>query len=211
MVVAENNYEQEAKFYIANLPALESKLKALEASLKNPRVFESNLRFDFPDRRLTGKRQVLRQRQDERVRLTFKGPTDPTQEVSARPEIEFEASSFANARALLEALGYEVSVMYEKYRTSYELNGCEVTLDELPYGTFAEIEGPDTTAIHGVANLLGLRWAARSRESYLMLFERLRQGGLPASNLSFSEVSGPIPSEALGLMAADEPDSAPSA
>ncbi len=36
MVVAENNYEQEAKFYIANLPALESKLKALEASLKIP-------------------------------------------------------------------------------------------------------------------------------------------------------------------------------
>ena len=201
--MAENNYEQEAKFYIANLPVLENRLKALEARLKSPRVFESNLRFDFPDRRLTGKRQVLRLRQDERARLTFKGPTDPAQEVSSRPEIEFEVGSFANARALLEALGYEVSVMYEKYRTSYELNGCEVTLDEMPYGTFAEIEGPNVTAIRGVANLLGLKWAARSRESYLMLFERLRQGGLTARNLSFSEVSGPFPPEALGLAAAD--------
>jgi adenylate cyclase class 2 len=204
VVVAENNYEQEAKFYIANLSALESKLQVLEASLKNPRVFETNLRFDFPDRRLTGKRQVLRLRQDERARLTFKGPTDPTQEVSARPEIEFEVSSFANARALLEALGYEVSVMYEKYRTSYELHGCEVTLDELPYGTFAEIEGPDVATIRGVANLLGLKWTARSRESYLMLFEHLRRGGLSARNLSFDEVSRPFPPEALGLAAADE-------
>ena len=203
MAVAENNYEQEAKFFIANLPALESKLKALDAPLKHSRVFESNLRFDFPNRTLTGKHQVLRLRQDERARLTFKGPTDPTQEVSSRLEIEFEVSSFANARALLEALGYEVSVMYEKYRASYELHGCEITLDELPYGTFVEIEGPDIPAIRGVANLLGLTWTARSRESYLTLFERLRQGGLSARNLSFAEVSGPIPPEALGLAAAD--------
>ena len=203
VAVAENNYEQEAKFFIANLPALESRLKTLEAPLKHPRVFESNLRFDFPDRRLTGKRQVLRLRQDERARLTFKGPTDPAQEISSRPEIEFEVSSFDNARALLEALGYEISVMYEKYRTSYELHGCEITLDELPYGTFAEIEGPDIAAIRGVANLLGLKWDVRSRESYLMLFERLRQGGLSARNLSFAEVSEPFPPEALGLAAAD--------
>jgi adenylate cyclase class 2 len=202
--VAENNYEQEAKFFIANLPALESRLQALGASLKHPRVFESNLRFDFPDRRLTGKRQVLRLRQDERARLTFKGPTDPDQEVSSRREIEFEVSNFANARALLEALGYEISVMYEKYRASYELHGCEITLDELPYGTFAEIEGPDVAAIRGVANLLGLKWESRSRESYLMLFERLRQGGLSARNLSFGEVNGPFPAETFGLTAADE-------
>ena len=55
---------------------------------------------------------------------------------------KFEVSSFDNAKALLEALGYRVSVMYEKYRTTYDWGGCEVTLDEMPYGDFAEIEGP---------------------------------------------------------------------
>ena len=202
--LAENNLEQEAKFYIANLPALERRLKSLEAALTHPRVFETNLRFDFPNRSLSGKGQVLRLRQDERARMTFKGPSDPAQEISSRPEIEFEVSSFDNARALLDALGYVVSVMYEKYRTSYELHGCEITLDELPYGTFTEIEGPDAAAIRGVANLLGLKWAARTRASYLMLFEHLRQGGLKARNLSFAEVSGAFPPEALGLAAADE-------
>ena len=201
--MAQDNQEQEAKFYIANLPALQEKLLALGAHLKQDRVFESNLRFDLADASLTGKRQVLRLRQDERARLTFKGPAEAGAEVSSRPEIEFEVSSFNNAKALLEALGYRVSVMYEKYRTTYELGGCEVTLDEMPYGDFAEIEGPGAAVIRTVANTLGLRWATRSGESYLMLFSRLRQAGLTAQNLSFREVTQKLPPEAFGLAAAD--------
>ena len=201
--MAQDNQEQEAKFYIANLPALQAKLQALGAHLKQARVFESNLRFDLPDASLTGKRQVLRLRQDERARMTFKGPMESGAEVSSRPEIEFEVSSFENAKALLEALGYRVSVMYEKYRTTYEWGGCEVTLDEMPYGDFAEIEGPGAGAIRTVANTLGLAWAARSSESYLMLFARLRQSGLAAQNLSFQEVKEKYPPAAFGLNAAD--------
>jgi adenylate cyclase, class 2 len=201
--MAENNYEQEAKFYITDLRALEAKVQALQGVLSHPRVFELNLRFDMPDGSLTGKRQVLRLRQDERARLTFKGPADAMKEISSRPEIEFEVSSFENARALLEALGYRVSVMYEKYRTTYALGGCEVTLDELPYGHFAEIEGPDVPAIQKVANLLRLKWETRSQESYLQLFNRLRQAGLSAQNLSFREVTQQFPAGDFGLSPAD--------
>jgi adenylate cyclase class 2 len=201
--LAQDNYEQEAKFYISNLPALETRLLALGAQLKQARVFESNLRFDLPDGSLSGKRQALRLRQDERIRLTFKGPMDEGKEIFSRPEIEFEVSSFENARAFLEALGYRVMVMYEKYRTTYELGSCEITLDEMPYGDFAEIEGPDVRAIHAVANILGLAWDTRSGESYLMLFSRLCQTGLAAKNLSFAEVTQKYPPEAFGLFSAD--------
>ncbi len=201
--MAENNLEQEAKFYISDLPALETRLRGLPAVLKHPRVFESNLRFDQPDGSLSANHQVLRLRQDERIRLTYKGAMDPAKEVTSRTEIEFEVSSFESARALLEALGYRVSVMYEKYRTTYMLRGCEVTLDEMPYGSFAEIEGPDAGTIRDVAQSLGLKWPARSSESYLMLFSRLRQAGLAAHNLSFSEVTRHYPPEAFGLEAAD--------
>jgi adenylate cyclase, class 2 len=201
--MAQDNQEQEAKFYVANLPALEAKLQALGAHLKQARVFESNLRFDLPDASLAGKRQVLRLRQDERARMTFKGPMEAGAEVFSRPEIEFEVSSFENAKALLEALGYRVSVMYEKYRTTYNWGGCEVTLDEMPYGDFAEIEGPGPATIRKVANTLGLAWAARSSESYLMLFNRLCQAGLAAQNLSFQEVKEKFPPSAFGLSAAD--------
>lgn len=202
--MAQDNFEQEAKFYIANLPGLQVRLEHAGAELKHPRVFESNLRFDLPDGSLTRKGQVLRLRQDERARLTYKGPAEFGHEVTARPEIEFEVSSFENARVLLEALGYTVSVIYEKYRTSYTLGGCEVTLDEMPYGDFAEIEGPDAPAIQVVAGQLKLNWAARTSDSYLMLFSRLRLAGLvQAQHLTFTEVQHKFPAEAFGLKAAD--------
>lgn len=42
---------------------------------------------------------------------------------------------------LLQELGYVVSEVYEKYRTTYKLNVLQITLDEMPYGMFVEIEG----------------------------------------------------------------------
>jgi adenylate cyclase class 2 len=201
--MAQDNQEQEAKFMISDRAALQAKLLALQAELKHARVFESNLRFDLPDGSLSARRLVLRLRQDERARLTLKGPAETGAEVTTRSEIEFEVSSFDNARALLEALGYRLSVMYEKYRTTYALGGCEVTLDEMPYGDFAEIEGPGAEPIRAVADLLGLAWETRTAESYLMLFSRLLAAGLAAKNLSFAEVTQKFPPEVFGLKASD--------
>lgn len=201
--MAQDNQEQEAKFYIAHLAALAARLQTLGAELKHARVFESNLRFDFPDGSLAARQQVLRLRQDERVRITLKGPLQAGAEVTTRPEIEIEVSSFENAHALLEGLGYRVQVMYEKYRTTYALGGCEVTLDEMPYGNFAEIEGLGAPAIRAVADQLGLAWQARTSDSYLMLFSRLRTAGLKANNLSFAEVTQHYAPEAFGIQAAD--------
>ena len=203
-MTATNNQEQEAKFYLLNRAALEERLKALGAQQRSQRTFESNLRFDTPDGALTRARQVLRLRQDERIRLTYKGPQETGRAVSVRPEIEFEASSFENARAFLEALGYQVSIRYDKYRTTYDLMGVEVVVDEMPFGDFAEIEGPGGAAIQKAARALGLDWEARSIESYLGLFYRLRnEQGLTAQNLTFEEVTQKYPPEAFGMRAAD--------
>jgi adenylate cyclase, class 2 len=199
-----NNQEQEVKFYLGNKPGLESRLLGLGASLRTGRIFEANLRFDTPDGALTRARRVLRLRQDEVVRLTYKGPAEFGREISVRPEIEFEASSFENARAFLEALGYQVSVRYDKYRTTYDLGPVEVVLDELPFGDFAEIEGPDISTIQIAADVLGLNWEARCAESYLGLFAQLRaSAGLEAQNLTFEEVKQKYPASAFGLRAAD--------
>lgn len=198
------NQEQEVKFYLANLPAFEQRLRQIGAKLVQPRTFESNLRFDTPDRSLTRARQVLRLRQDEAVRLTFKGPQQFGHDVSVREEIEFEVTSFENAKALLEALGYQVSIRYDKYRTTYRLGNVDVVLDELPYADFAEIESPDTAGIQAAAAALGLKWEARSLDSYIGLFSSLRQGQeLDAQNLTFEEVKQRVPAEAMGLRAAD--------
>ncbi|HUV15206.1 MAG TPA: class IV adenylate cyclase [Pelolinea sp.] len=197
--------EQEVKFYLNNLKALEEKLISLGAALKQPRTHEVNLRFDTPDRRLSGTFQVLRLRKDEKIRLTYKGASDPTREVSAREELEVEVSDFATAQAILESLGYEVMVMYEKFRSAFFLDGVEISLDEMPLGNFCEIEGADTHSIQQCAERLGLDWELRSKLSYLALFNIARQSlNLEATNLSFEAFEGVnLTSEDIGLVPAN--------
>ncbi len=186
-----NDQEIEVKYYIADLKALEAKLKSLGARLAQPRTHEINLRFDTGDEELKRSYQVLRLRQDQIARLTFKGPSHFQDGARFRQEIEFQVSDFEAARRFLEALGYHVSMMYEKYRAAYELDEVEITLDELPYGNFAELEGPNPDALRGVNEKLGLNWETRAEESYTVLFDHLREVmGLEFSDLSFENFQG---------------------
>jgi adenylate cyclase class 2 len=200
--------ELEVKFYLADLPALQRRLEACGAQLVQPRVHEINLRFDTPNQALQRSFQVLRLRQDAAAHLTYKGPGVINAGVRERVELEVTVSDFAATQALLEALGYQVSVMYEKYRATYDLAAdLHVTLDEMPYGHFAEIEGPDGATIQAAAGQLGLDWERRNLDSYLVLFDRVRLAlGLTCQHLSFAAFTGiTVPATALGVEPADRP------
>jgi len=187
-----NNFQEtEIKFYIHNLPELEKRLQDLDAVLLQPRTHEMNWRFDSPDHGLTKSYQVLRLRRDKKCHLTYKGPADPNSEVSVRKEIEFEVNNSQAARQFLEALGFQVSVMYEKFRTVYRLDSAEISLDEMPYGNFVEIEAPKIQLIKTTSEKLDLNWGARCKLSYLALFNTLREKSkLSASDLLFEEMQG---------------------
>jgi adenylate cyclase class 2 len=179
--------EIEVKFYIQDLTRLEKRLLDLGVEIASERVFETNLRFDTPDHSLASQRCVLRLRHDKIARLTFKGAARLGEQVTVRQEIEVEVSDFAAARRILEALGYVLVVMYEKYRTTYRLGNVELVLDELPYGNFTELEGDSPEQIAALAAQLGLDWSRRITDSYLSLFERLKiKKGLMAEHLSFA-------------------------
>jgi len=197
--------EIEVKFYLAKPEEFLDRLASAGAVLLHGRQFECNLRFDTADGQLTREARVLRLRQDDRARMTYKGPAAPDQPVSMRQEIEFEVSDLAAACRLLEALGYRVSVMYEKWRTTFHLEALEIVHDEMPYGHFCEIEGPDSDAIRSGAASLGLDWDARIKLSYLALFDRLKAAhGLQGSELSFDAIGGlDISPEDLGVKPAD--------
>ncbi|HEY59579.1 MAG TPA: class IV adenylate cyclase [Anaerolineae bacterium] len=183
-----NHEEKEVKFYLSDLPSLEKRLRALGAECIQPRTHEFNLRFDTPQRKLSQSSQVLRLRKDVHSLLTYKGPADPNSEVAARRELEVGVSNFEETRVILEALGYRVFIQYEKYRTTYHLGKTEVVLDEMPFGNFMEIEGPDSTTIKKTAEKLKLNWQAHSKLSYLALFEILRMNlKLTVKNILFKE------------------------
>lgn len=201
-----NEQELEVKFFVNNLAAIAKRLEALGAEVEQPRQAESNLRFDTPSGELKQRSQVLRLRQDNAARLTYKGPAHAENGVQVRQEIEFVVSDFQTARHFLEALGYQVSMLYEKYRATYSLAGLHVTLDEMPYGNFVEVEGYDTDTIQRVSSQLGLNWDRRVQISYSQLFDRLRATlNLPFRDLSFENFRDfhPVPQE-LGVQPADE-------
>jgi len=201
-----NQQELEIKLYLADLPAFNQKIESAGGQLSETRLHEINLRFDLPGGELTRAAQVLRLRQDNAARMTYKGPGETITGVHVRREIEFTVNDFQSAQDLLEALGYQVSLMYEKYRTTYTLDDLQITLDEMPYGNFTEIEGSDTRAIRNAAGILNLRWEARILESYTSLFDHLREKlGLPFRDLSFANFADlQITAEDLGVAPADK-------
>ena len=166
--------EIEAKFYVTNLPGLRAKLMNLSASVKQKRVYEQNLRFDTPSMTLSTEKKVLRLRQDEKIRLTFKGPGYLQDAVLVRPEFEVEVSDFEQTRQILEGLGYQVYSLYEKYRETLCLDGVDVMLDEMPYGNFVELEGPSTQSVKVLARKIGLDFDKRIVLSYMVLFDHFK-------------------------------------
>ena len=201
-----SDQELEIKLYISNLPAIEQRLKELGASQTKPRLHEFNLRFDNQDGELTNTAQILRLRRDNVARITYKSPGEIVDGVYTRREIEFTVSDFDAARSFFEALGYQVNVIYEKYRTTYEHKGTEITLDEMPYGDFAEIEGQDAQGIHSVAKDLGVNRKASIPKNYTELFEHLRtELGFTFRDLTFENFANlEVTPEALGVTPADE-------
>jgi len=201
----EEYQEIEVKFFVRGFERVAKRLSELDANLVQPRVHEYNLRFDTPKGELTQELQVLRLRRDTENRLTYKGPGILIDGVRFRKEIEFSVSDFNRAKTFLEALGYQVSWIYEKYRTMYILDDVHVTLDEMPFGNFLEVEGADISSIKAVCQKLGLYWDARIADSYAMLFQAVcRNLGLEIDNLTFAEFAGiEVLSNHLGVIDAD--------
>jgi adenylate cyclase class 2 len=198
--------EREAKFCVRSLASIQDHLERLGARLVEPRVLETNLRFDDPDRSLRAQGRALRLRRDAGAWLTYKGPSESRSGVTDRVELETAVAEIDTMQKILEQLGFIQIALYEKYRTVYELGGCEVMLDQLPYGDFIEVEGPEIQSIREIADGLGLRWEAAVSTSYLGLWERYCAGArLRPDQLTFDALAGvPLAADELGVEYADE-------
>lgn len=166
--------ELEVKYLVKDLKKLEEKTLALGGKCVQPRTQEINLRFDTSDHLLSKQGKALRLRYDTKARMTFKGLSQSEGGARLRQEIEFVVEDFQAASSFLVALGFQISMIYEKYRTAYDLGGVQIMLDELPFGHFVEIEGPSAAEIHAINDQLGLDWNTRVPASYTVLFDELK-------------------------------------
>ena len=187
--------ETEVKLYVPHLEIVQVRLERLGAKLVTPRVYERNVRYDNADHSLTPAGIVLRLRQDTRVHLTYKDSAAVQDGIVSRFEAEVEVSDFDTMDTILRKMGYIPYMMYEKYRTTYELDGAEIVLDELPYGNFVEIEG-DVETIERVISRVELDSATRYAASYVALFESVKRNlGLDFNDLTFANFEGVSVSE----------------
>src|SRR5262245_24120285 len=86
--------ETETKLYVTDLQAVQKKLETAGATLKAPRVYERNVRYDDAKHSLTPKGIVVRLREDTRVRLTYKDDGEAKDGIVSRFEVEVEVSDF---------------------------------------------------------------------------------------------------------------------
>ncbi len=177
--------EREIKIPVSDLDAVRERLLAVGADLHRPASLEANQVFDLVDvpveQRLRSRRELLRLRSDGAGnRLTFKSAPRFVGSVKERVEHEFSVDDPTAARLLLESLGFEVAVRYEKVRETWRLDGCEVSLDRTPMGDFVEVEElaedlpPDR--IVEVGRRCGLDVERSVPEDYLALYRTYRRG-----------------------------------
>jgi len=190
--------EVEVKLYTPNLSLIQQSLEQLGAILAKERVFERNIRYENASETFMKKGIVLRMRQDDEARLTYKSGKTVDNGISKRFEAEVEVSDFDTMDTILRLLKFEPYLTYEKYRTTYMLDDAEIVLDEMPYGNFTEIEA-DVDKIELLITRLGLDDVPRITQSYTQIFDIVNQYlGLDFDDLTFANFDGiDVPESAL--------------
>jgi len=167
--------EIEAKLKVSSLDPIRARLKACAAQ-RIGCVLETNFMLDRPDQTLRQRDAALRVRGAQvldgprpAAKLTYKGPAQAGR-FKSRQEIEVEIADAGQTVELLSAVGFTVTLCYEKRRESWRMNDCLVELDELPIvGAFVEIEGPNEAAIDFVRVALGLAATPHISQSYVAM------------------------------------------
>ena len=134
--------EVEIKFRIADLQVLADRLHEAGFRQITPRTHELNTLYDQRGK-LRRKGALLRLRQyGAQWTLTYKdkSKSSPGRHKSRR-EIESQVENGEAAARIIEALGFQPSFSYEKYRSEWTDGQGHVVVDETPIGNFGEIEG----------------------------------------------------------------------
>ena len=82
-------------------------------------------------------------RVDRRAILTFKRRIPTSSPIKHQREEESEVGDADRMDAILQSLGFQPALVYEKRRWRWKLGKAEVVIDELPFGLFMEIEASE--------------------------------------------------------------------
>lgn len=163
--------ETEIKLRFGSPSEAFERLRNVGARAVRSREFEDNILFDHPADPLAPTGRLLRLRRvGKGAVLTFKAPVFEDSPHKVRVEHETPIERPDDLERILTGIGYVATYRYQKYRSVFELDGVEVSVDETPIGCYLELEG-DPAGIDRVAARLGFTEDAYIRDSYRDLHE----------------------------------------
>lgn len=152
--------EIEAKFLNMNHDAIRESLRIAGGVCGTPMRTMRRAIIDYPDNRLQKEpsNSFVRVRDEgEKTTLTYKSFTALS--VDGAREIEIEVSSFDDAVAIFVAAGLVVISLQESKRETWNLDACEIVLDEWPWlNPYIEIEGASEQCLQDLTKKIGLDW-----------------------------------------------------
>lgn len=185
--------EIEIKFRVADIRALNRKLRTAGFRLETKPTHEMNTLYDLPGQVLRNRKELLRIRQyGSTWTLTHKSRGKIGRH-SSRQELQTDVVDGKKMDAILRALGYSPSFRYEKFRAEWAPEGKKdgkgvVVVDQTPIGNFCEIEGPSLW-IDATAKKLGVQRADYITKNYATLFaEWKQQTGSRTDEMTFKGV-----------------------
>jgi len=155
--------EKKYRLTLAEREQLIRRLREVGTMLRGEEFEENTL---YAGHNLDQRTRVLRLRRvGDKAVFTYKERYPSTSAVKRQREDETRVEDADALAAILDALGYEPALVYEKRRTTWRAAAAEVVIDELPFGLFVEIEG-DERAIREAEELLDLARAEAEMASY---------------------------------------------
>jgi predicted adenylyl cyclase CyaB len=162
--------EIEIKFAVKDTKVVAEKLRKLGFRIAVGRHAENNYLFDDSTGSLKKAGKLLRVRKTPSSQtVTFKGPISETSKLKHREEIECKIEKAETMIRILEETGFTIRTEYSKYRTVFEKERFNVSLDETEAGNFIEVEGPSDEEITQLGLQLGYSEQDFVRRTYAEL------------------------------------------
>jgi len=172
--------EIEIKFVVKDTKSVSEKLRKLGFRIAIGRHREKNYLFDDDSQTLQRAGKLLRVRRTPSSQtVTYKGPILATSKLKHREEIECRVENADTIMRILEEVGFKIRTEYSKYRTVFEKEGFNISLDETEAGNYLEVEGPSDEEITKLGMKLGYSEQDFVRRTYAELIGDRR--GLPGA------------------------------
>jgi adenylate cyclase, class 2 len=161
--------EIEIKFRVDDLRALTRRLRSATFRLVTPRTHEMNSLYDLRGTPLRKRGDLLRLRKYGKEWVLTHKAKGTTGRHKMRVETETKVVDGEKMDAILQALGFQPTFRYEKFRAEWSDGLGHVVVDETPIGNFGEIEGSPRW-IDKTAKALGILPEHYLTDTYAGLF-----------------------------------------